>query len=679
MYGGKISGNQASGDGGGVYVRSGAFVVGGSAVISGNTSNGTENNVYFLDGLTIELDSDNPLSGTAKIGVTTETAPTEGNPVNITGHNKGDYSSYFTSDNPAYEIVNANDVVQLAVKSQTHTHNLTLTLAKPATCTEDGNTAYYTCDGCDKWFLDAAGTQEITDKTSVVIAKKGHDYDETAWGYRAAEGHAHKCKNCDAHDTVQPHTPGATATESTPQTCTECGYIMNPAIGHTCDPRLVEKKEPACTTAGKAAYYHCEGCGKNYEDEAGTKTIADINAWGNIAALGHDWGEWKVTKPATATKPGEKERTCKRCDEKETEIIPKTGGGDKPGGGGQNDDGHGDDDGNQGGDNGGAGDSAGAGSGGDNNNDNGNGSGSSGGDQGSGTGTGQPKVKQEKEGNIQKEVRVEGEDTLDAAVETPLSELADMVLTKEEKQKAANGTDIRIVLDVKDAFAIVNAADKALVESALNGSLAKGYTLGQYLDISLYKVIGSSRNIITETDGKITVRIDVPESLRNTDHTKTRIFAVIRVHGGKAELLSDLDNNEDTITIATDRFSTYAVVYKDTADKNSVVRISVEDGSKKSDGAKDNEPKTGDDTPLELCATLSMIAGFAYLLLYFADRDRGMTEETKKELVSRLVAWAKQGGRIRRYLALMAIFVLLVYYHSIGKKTCAEWKAIYGE
>ena len=678
MYGGKIINNNGVR---GVYIENGTFIVGGDAVISDNTFDGkTYYNVYLRDGQTIQVDSSKPLSGLASIGVTTQTKPIAGKPIAVTSPNKDDCSKYFHSDNAKYEITNTNNVVQLILS---HTHNLTLTPAKPATCTEDGNKAYYTCDGCDKWFLDAAGTQEITDKTSVVIAKTGHDYDGTAWSYREADGHAHKCKNCDAYDSVQEHIPGDAATETTPQTCTVCGYIMVPAIGHTCNPQLVEKKEPDCTTAGKEAYYHCGGCGKNYEDAEGNSVIADISAWGNIAALGHDWGEWKVIKPATATKPGQKERTCKRCNEKQSETIPKTGGGSKPGGGDQNDDGQ---DGN-------------------NSNDGGNGSGSSGGDQGSGTGTGggnnagnasgtgagtpktpgasgtgKPKVKQEKEGNIRKEVRVEGENMLDAAVETPLSELADMVLTKEEKQKAANGTDIRIVLDVKDASAIVNAADKALVEAALNGSLAKGYTLGQYLAISLYKVIGSSRTDITETDGKITVRIDVPDSLKNTDTTKTRTFAVIRVHGGKAELLSDLDNNADTITIATDRFSTYAIVYKDTTGENgSVVRISVEDGSEKSGGAKDDEPKTGDNTPLELCATLSMIAGFAYLLLYFADRERGMTEETKKELVSRLVAWAKQGGRIRRWLALAAIFVLLVYYHSIGKKTCAEWKAIYGE
>lgn len=74
-----------------------------------------------------------------------------------------------------------------------------------------------------------------------------------------------------------------------------------------------------------------------------------------------------------------------------------------------------------------------------------------------------------------------------------------------------------------------------------------------------------------------------------------------------------------------------------------------------------------------------MIAGFAYLLLYVTDRERGMTEERKKELVSCLAAWAKQGGKVRKYLALAAIFVLLVYYHSIGKKMCVRWKAIYGE
>ena len=59
-------------------------------------------------------------------------------------------------------------------KTVPHTHNLTLVPAKAPTCTEKGNTAYYTCDGCDKWFEDATGVSEITDKTSVILAATGH-------------------------------------------------------------------------------------------------------------------------------------------------------------------------------------------------------------------------------------------------------------------------------------------------------------------------------------------------------------------------------------------------------------------------------------------------------------------------------------------------------------------------
>ncbi len=716
MYGGEISGNNATQSGGGVWMLDDRYTlgVGRDAVISGNTCNGKVNNVYLRNGQKIDVAE--PLSGSASIGVTTETPPTEGNPVKITPFNETDYSKYFSSDDPAYEIVNVDDAVYLAVKSQPHTHVLTPVEAKDATCTEDGNEAYYVCggnDGCGMWFSDAEGTQAITDHNSVVISKTGHSYDTSTWGYQTAEGHAHQCVNCDAHDEVEAHTPGAAATETTPQTCTVCGYVIAAAIGHTCSPQPVAKKEATCTTAGKQAYYHCEGCGKDYEDAEGTTLIADISAWGNIAALGHDWGEWKVTKKATATKPGEKERTCKRCEAKETEPIPATGGGSggggNQGGGSGGDQGGGSDGDNQGGDSqsggdnggggntggGGQGDGSDGGSSGNNGRAGDNQDGSSDGGSGNGgtgaakprpgkpgaSGTGQPKVKQEKKGNIQKEVRVEGEATLDAAVATTLTELADIVLTEAERQQAAGGTSIRIVLDVKDASAGVSAADKKVVAAALGGTLAKGYTLGQYLDINLYKVVGGSRSAVTQTGRKITVTIQVPDSLKNTDGTKTRTFVVIRVHDGKAELLTDLDNKEDTITIETDRFSTYDIVYQDTAGKNGgAVRVSVRNESdKKPGGGLDDEPDTGERTPLELCATLSMIAGFTYLFLYFADRRRGMTEEMKKELVSRLTGWGKRGGRIRRYLALAAIFVLLVYYHSIGKKTCVEWKESYGE
>lgn len=84
----------------------------------------------------------------------------------------------------------------------------------------------------------------------------------------------------------------------------------------------------------------------------------------------------------------------------------------------------------------------------------------------------------------------------------------------------------------------------------------------------------------------------------------------------------------------------------------------------------DHEPRTEDSSRTEIFATLAMVAGFSYLLLYFTDEQRGMTESEKEEIVARLIRWAKssRGYFVKRYIALTIIFVVLFYYHSIGKQ-----------
>ena len=52
-------------------------------------------------------------------------------------------------------------------------HVLSYVSAKPATCTDSGNKAYYARSDCGKWFEDSLGTVEITDKSSVVIPASG--------------------------------------------------------------------------------------------------------------------------------------------------------------------------------------------------------------------------------------------------------------------------------------------------------------------------------------------------------------------------------------------------------------------------------------------------------------------------------------------------------------------------
>ena len=257
-------------------------------------------------------------------------------------------------------------------------HSLTPVAAKAATCTVNGNKAYYKCDVCGKWFEDATANVEIANHSSVVLTALGHDYteriedaahkkatatdcrshdtywydctrgdhnakddpaasdkwyestnagshsyDESAWGYKGADGHAHKCRYDDTHDTPVAHTPGAAATETTPQTCTECGYIITPALGHTHSMTKVDANPASCTEKGNIEYYKCDGCGKLFADATGNVELTADQVV--VAATGHDY-EWKIDKEATATEKGSKHEECKNCGDKKAAVeIPATG------------------------------------------------------------------------------------------------------------------------------------------------------------------------------------------------------------------------------------------------------------------------------------------------------------------------------------------------------------------
>ena len=130
-------------------------------------------------------------------------------------------------------------------KTVPHTHNLTLVPAKAPTCTEKGNTAYYTCDGCDKWFEDATGASEITDKTSVILAATGHSVSD--WKSDNTD-HRKECTVVGCGVIIEgskaAHTAGewiidtpatATTSGSKHKECAVCGYTMTaetiPATG----------------------------------------------------------------------------------------------------------------------------------------------------------------------------------------------------------------------------------------------------------------------------------------------------------------------------------------------------------------------------------------------------------------------------------------------------------------
>ena len=197
-------------------------------------------------------------------------------------------------------------------KNEEHTHNLTLVAAKAATCTTAGNSAYYTCDGCDKWFADATGSVEITDKTSVKIPAPGHTAG-TEWKSDDTN-HWHECSRCHDKKDEAAHDYGSD------NVCDTCGYYKT--VPYTHNLTLVAAKAATCTEGGKEAYYKCEGCGKFYEDVLGTKEITDLASWGNIAKIAHTTKQ-TVTK-ATPTANGKIVNYCSVCKKTlSTTVIPK--------------------------------------------------------------------------------------------------------------------------------------------------------------------------------------------------------------------------------------------------------------------------------------------------------------------------------------------------------------------
>ncbi|MBR5252533.1 MAG: hypothetical protein IKV39_01510 [Clostridia bacterium] len=165
-------------------------------------------------------------------------------------------------------------------------------------------------------------------------------------------------------------------------------------------------------------------------------------------------------------------------------------------------------------------------------------------------------------------------------------ELIENVLSDAEQSQVAEGADVKIYLKVEDISNDAPATHKAEVETKAGDDV-----VGMYLDIDLFKQIGdANESQVTETNGKLTVTITIPDSLINTDDSITRTYKIIRVHEGEnGELITDViegvfNPDDNTFTFETDKFSTYAVSYSD--EKSSGITLT---GTVTSYGAETDE------------------------------------------------------------------------------------------
>ena len=248
-----------------------------------------------------------------------------------------------------------NEITNIADPNDPARHSLVKTDEKAPTCTDNGNTAYWTCTECGNIFSDDAGLNPTT-LADVTVFATGHTWSND-WSSDGT-GHWHDCvnANCPITENNQKvgyaaHTPGADATETTPQTCDVCGYELAPSLGHIHANHLtfIAEVPETCTADGVKAHYECE-CGKLFaDDQAATEVtleslkIAAHHTYGtdwesdndddhyHICSVcsvkadvtPHSYDSGMITIPATETTEGVKTYTCSVCHHTKTETVPK--------------------------------------------------------------------------------------------------------------------------------------------------------------------------------------------------------------------------------------------------------------------------------------------------------------------------------------------------------------------
>lgn len=198
-----------------------------------------------------------------------------------------------------------------AIPKLPHVHKVTKVEAKAATCVEKGKIEHYACEKgenpCGMLFLDDAEgsisadyegneihVREITYEDTVIPMVE-HDWDEgteTQAATCAAEGvTTYTCGVC-----------GATKEESIDKLPHDTEDVTEVLVSPTCEGMGVNSEMTRCKVCGEVL----EG------------VIVEVDP------LGHDWGEWTVTKEATVDEEGEETRICAHDSaHKETRAIPK--------------------------------------------------------------------------------------------------------------------------------------------------------------------------------------------------------------------------------------------------------------------------------------------------------------------------------------------------------------------
>ena len=190
-------------------------------------------------------------------------------------------------------------------------HDLKAVEAKSATCTEAGNYAYWTCDTCGKAFTDEAGKKETTAEAQIIKAT-GHQLTKTeAKAATCTENGNNAYWTCQTCKKVFADENSTTETTVAAQVIAKSGHKLT----------QTPAKAATCVAEGTRGYWTCGTCGKVFADQAGNiETTVASQVLGKVA---HAMGGYVETVHPTALAAGVKTRTCSVCGYAENAEVAK--------------------------------------------------------------------------------------------------------------------------------------------------------------------------------------------------------------------------------------------------------------------------------------------------------------------------------------------------------------------
>lgn len=195
-------------------------------------------------------------------------------------------------------------------------------------------------------------------------------------------------------------------------------------------------------------------------------------------------------------------------------------------------------------------------------------------------------------------------------VEISRDEVIDLLIenkkiTANELSEVAEGKKIEIVLEVKEA------QTNELIETN-----TKGYKVGKYLDITLNKIVNGTSESIHELTKKLKISIELPTELINKDKTITRTYFIARSHNGKVDILeTNYDEKTNKLTFETDKFSDYAIIYKDKKELKTTVTTSIN----KSNTKQTTKAKTGDNA--NIIGLMMLLVSSMFVMVFVRKKE----------------------------------------------------------